>query len=854
MILLRLITWPYVRKHLLRSVLTTAGIVLGVALLVGMHSANQSVLQGFNQTVDRIAGKAQLQVSAGDLGVAEEVLERVQALPQVRAASPDIEASVDTNLREQGKLLILAVDMTGDRSLRDYDFDNGDPTGSNDVIDDPLIFLAQPDSLIVTREFADRNGLHTGGKIAFGTMEGPRQFTIRGILKAGGMASAFGGNLAIMDIYAAQALFGRGRHFDRIDIGLREGVSLPEGTAALQKALGPGFTVEPPSGRGRQFDSLLAIYTTVTGVSSFFALFIGMFIIYNSFSIAVTQRRSEIGILRALGATRAQIRTLFLAESAVAGLIGSSVGAIAGLAFARALTRVTSDLMDQLFGVPNNASEVLIDPRFLLIAIAIGVAMSMIAAFIPARNAARVEPIQALQKGRYQVLGAGENRIRRIAALAATIAALVCLPLGGNRTMFYLGCLLTLLASLLFAPTLSLALAKLLRRPLKWIRPIEGALAADSLIQAPRRTSATAAALMLSLALVVAQGGVARASIDSITQWMNSVMNPDLIITQSATLASRDFRFPPGVEEEIRKVAGVDEVVTARTPRIQFRGQPVMLVGIDLLPDVGRVHHRVIAGDPVAMTRLAAEGKGFIVADNLAELQKISLGELLEIPTPTGVLRLPVVGIIQDLSNQLGTIFMERKIYARRFQDDTIDVFRVYLKPGVSPEETRRLINTTLGDRRRMFIMLNHEVKDYIMKAVDAWLGMSYIQVIVAMFVALLGIVNTLTVSISDRRRELGVLRAVGGLRAQIRGTVWMEAVAIGIIGLVLGIVVGMIVLYYEIQAITHEFSGIPLAYQFPAGIVGILVPLILGCALVSAIWPAETAVRSSLVEALEYE
>ena len=125
MILLRLITWPYVRKHLLRSVLTTAGIVLGVALLVGMHSANQSVLQGFNQTVDRIAGKTQLQVSAGDSGVAEEVLERVQAVPQVRAAAPDIEASVDTNpSSDQGKLLILAVDMTGDRSLRDYDLDS----------------------------------------------------------------------------------------------------------------------------------------------------------------------------------------------------------------------------------------------------------------------------------------------------------------------------------------------------------------------------------------------------------------------------------------------------------------------------------------------------------------------------------------------------------------------------------------------------------------------------------------------------------------------------------------------------------------------------------------------------------
>src|SRR3954467_10802087 len=346
MILLRLISWPYLRKHLLRSVLTTAGIVLGVALLVGMQTANQSVLHAFNDTVERIAGKAQLQVSAGDAGFAEDVLERVQSLREIRAAAPVIEAEADPGFPGQGKLLILAVDMTGDRSLRDYDFDNAD----ENVIDDPLVFIAQPDSLILTRDFADRNHIQTGSKITFETVEGPKQFTVRGLLKAGGMAQAFGGNLAIMDIYAAQHAFGRGRHFDRIDIGLREGVTLEQGQDAVQKAVGPGLTVEPPSGRVRNFESLLGVYTLAMKVSSLFALFIGMFIIYNSFAIAVTERRSEIGILRALGATRGQIRTLFLAESGVAGLIGSLAGVGLGLAFARSLTGVTGQIMSTMFG------------------------------------------------------------------------------------------------------------------------------------------------------------------------------------------------------------------------------------------------------------------------------------------------------------------------------------------------------------------------------------------------------------------------------------------------------------------------------------------------------------------------
>ena len=853
MILLRLISWPYIRKHLLRSVLTTAGIVLGVALLVGMQTANQSVLRAFNQTVDRIAGKAQLQISAGDSGFPEEVLERVQSLPQVRAAAPVIEASVDPGLKGQGKLLILGVDMTGDRSLRTYDFENAPNDSDEDVMDDPLVFLAQPDSLILTREFADRNGLRTGSKIAFDTMEGRKQFTIRGILKAGGMAQAFGGNLGIMDIYAAQKVFGRGRRFDRIDIGLQDGLALAQGEAALTKLLGPGFTVEPPSGRGRQFESLLGIYSIAVGISSLFALFIGMFIIYNSFAIAVTQRRPEIGILRALGATRGQIRTLFLAESSIAGLIGSAVGVGIGLAFARSLTGVTGQMMEAAFGVPQNAQQVTVNPQFLLLAMFLGVATSMVAAVIPARNAARVEPVQALQKGKYQVLGAGENRIRRNAALLAAAIALACLGFPGYRPAFYLGYFLTVLAGLLLTPFFSLSLARFLRGPLKWLRPIEGSLAADSLIQAPRRTSATVAALMLSLALVIGQGGIASATFQSISEWTTNTLNPDLFVSASESLAARDFHFPDSMYRELEKVPGIHEVTPVRTARVQFRGKPVMIVGVELLK-IRRVHGNEVSGDPQAMYTLAAQEKGVIISENLAGLQKLRLGDPVPLDTPTGPVRLPVVGIIRDYSNQLGAIFMERSAYVRFFQDDTIDIFRVYVKPGVSAEDVRRRIIERFGAVRRMFVLSNREVRDYVLGITNQWLGMTYIQVVVAVIVAILGIVNTLTVSIADRRRELGVLRAVGGLRAQIRGTIWLEAVAIGVIGLTLGVATGAINLYYELQAAQHDLTGFPLSYQFPIGVVLILVPVILGAAFVSAILPAETAVRGSLVEALEYE
>ena len=509
--LLRLISWPYLKKHAVRSLLTVVGIVLGVAVFVAMHTANQAVFFAFERTVDRIAGASQLQVTAGEAGFPEEALERVQAISEVQVAVPVIEAPAGTKLSGQGNILILGVDMTGDRSLREYDLESGDEA----VIDDPLVFLAQPDSIIITNEFASRNNLRVGDRLTLSTMIGDKPFTVRGIMRSGGLTSAFGGNLAIMDIYAAQQVFGRGRRFDRIDLKLREGVAVETGQAAIRKELGVGFDVEPPASRGQQLESTLAVYAISMNVSSVFALFIGMFIIYNSFSIAVTQRRSEIGILRALGAPRRQIRNLFLIESAASGLLGSIAGIALGIVMARGMVGSISNMLEGIYGVAERAEEVSADPKLLGAAIAIGIVTSMIAAWLPARNASRVDPVQALQKGKYQVLTAGENRARRLTAAVMMAAAIVMLWLG-TSIWFYAGYTLIILSALMLVPTVALWFSRALRPVLKWLRPVEGALAADSLIQSPRRTSGAVAALMLSLGQVIGLGGVSRESYSSI--------------------------------------------------------------------------------------------------------------------------------------------------------------------------------------------------------------------------------------------------------------------------------------------------------------------------------------------------
>jgi len=850
MILLRLISWPYFRKHILRTVLTIAGIVLGVAVFVGMHTANQSVLFAFNHTIDRIAGKTELQVTAGETGFSEEVLDTIQSAASVRVAVPVIEAVVDSRIAGEGNLLILGTDMTGDRSLRDYDLESGDEA----VIDDPLIFLAQPDSLILTKEFADKNHFGVNSTITLGTVLGDKAFTVRGIMKSSGLSSAFGGNLAVMDIYAAQKMFGRGRTFDRIDIGLKEGRTIVDAQAELRGLLGAGFQIDPPSARGQQFEAMTAAYSMMVNISSLFALFIGMFIIYNAFAIAVTQRRAEIGILRALGATRQQIRWLFLGESAVTGLVGSTAGVMVGLVIARGIAASIGNLMSDVYGVAQRADEISTNPTLLVVALIIGVATSMIAATIPSRQAARVDPVQALQKGKYQVLTSGESRTRAILAAGLGIVSLVCLGFGASRIAFYGGYALVIVVALLLGPLLSLGLARALRPLLKWVRPVEGALAADSLIQSPRRTSASVAAVMLSLALVVAFAGMARASYTSIIEWMDEALNPDLFVMPSQDIVIRTLRFPPDMSSELASIPGVTRVQMVRDARIVFRNTPVMIVATDVRNLSETVTRTPVAGAADVMYRETAAGRGLMVSENLANLQELKLGEVLEIPAPHGVIRLPIVGIVVDYSDQQGTILMDRTVFQRYWHDDSVNAFRLYLSSVAQPAEVKRQILGRYAGVRQVFVLTNRELKDYILRITDQWFALTSVQIAVAVLVAILGIVNTLTVSITDRRRELGVLRAVGGLHGQIRRTIWIEALSIAVLGLVLGFAFGAVNLYYILQIVHRDIAGMRLAYEFPVSVTLGLIPTMLVAALVAAIWPAESAVRGSLVEALEYE
>ena len=382
--------------------------------------------------------------------------------------------------------------------------------------------------------------------------------------------------------------------------------------------------------------------------SSGFALVVGMFLIYNAFAIAVTQRRGEIGLLRALGATRGQVWRLFLMESVALAVVGSVLGVFAGQAAAGVVARGTARLLQGVYGLAGSSVPITRSPGVAAIALAIGIATSALAAALPARNAARIDPIKALQKGRRQVLGAGSSRGRTIAAAVVGAIGAILIAVTGTMGMFYIGYLCVLVAMLLIAPALALWLTRAIRPLMRALRPVEGALAADSLIAAPTRTSATVAALMLALALVIGLAGVARGSYARITDWMNTALNPDLFVTSSQSLTERTYKFPDAMTADLEAVPGIAEVQRQRTARIQMGDSRVLIIAAELGKLARRSPRQAVQGDLDEMFKLAAAGSGAIASENFATLRHARLGDIIDIPSPSGVLRLPLVGVIRE--------------------------------------------------------------------------------------------------------------------------------------------------------------------------------------------------------------
>jgi putative ABC transport system permease protein len=840
------------RAHRLRVVVTTLGIALGVAVFFAIRTANAALLQSLTLTVEHLAGKSTLEVTAGEAGFPERILDVVRATPGVQLAEPVIEVVAHTGFPDEGNLMVLGVDSTGDQQLRQYEFDK-----SGTQVADPLTYLSQLNSILVSRAFAERHGLQIGSHFQVFAAHGMADFVVEGIFKPTGVGEVFGGNIAVMDIYSAQTVFGRGHNFDRIDLINSPSVPVEDVQRRLRAQLPSGIDVMRPAMKGEALQNALTAMRLGMLITSFIALLVGVYIIFNSFTIAINQRWKEIGVLRAIGVEQGNINLMFLGEALCMGVVGSVFGIIGGFYIAAVASRMMGSIAASAYGVVSVA----VAPQFhwdlVLTALGLGIAASLGGAWIPARAASHLDPILALHniEARQKEASLGWGRASLgILVLAGSVLLIQYSPssVGMDFELSYVA--LQLLGLTMLLPLLVYWSARVIRPVLDRVGRSEGALAVDAMIRSPRRSAATVGALMVGLMFVYSTAAYIQSYKHMITRWSDQMLNADLFVATSTLLRSTSYHFSEDLGKRIAALPEVERIENIRYVDVPYRGDSVAVSGADMDTMVTRSSSAIVGGNKKTLSTLLPRGEGVLVSGNFIARWGNKIGDKIHLDTPTGPLDLPILGTVDDYRSEKGTIFMDRSVYKRYWHDDSVDFIDVILKPNQDASVVKSKIQQLTAGQEHAIVYTNVEFRGWIMGLVDKFFLLNYMQLVVAILVAVVGIANTLIISVAERKREFGIIRAIGGYQSQIRKMVLLEAFVISIVGVAVGVVGAL----FNIQFMSHTVSTVLAGYEVPFYFPWLLIletfPAVVAVSLLAGWVPARHAMKAPVIEAIGYE
>lgn len=851
--LLRLISIRHFIGSPLRTALTVVGVAVGVATLVGITAINRSVMDAFRSTIDTIAGKADLTVAADTSGFPEELLDTVRAVPGVLHASGGLTVVAPVKDRPTDSLYIVGVDLLDDGYFRTYESSDTDMS----KLADDLEFLNSTDRLMLSERFAADHGLKTGSTLTLVTPDGAKDFIVHGLLKETGPTKAFGGSVAVMFFGSLQEAFGKGRRFDRIDVAIDKSVGLDAMKERLRKVVGPTIEVDSPDRRGQSVETMVRSFQLGLNLGSAVALLVGVFLVYNTVSIGVVQRRREIGTLRALGATKRRIRLLFTMEAGVLGTLGSLLGLPLGLFIGRGAIAQVSDSVSAIY-IRVNAKDVQLGAAELIVGTVIGILGSIAAASRPAWVASGVQPVEALRRD--VAVGAGAVQLRSWPTLVGVLLLAGAwpmmqippprenLPIGA-----YLSVFLVLMGTTMLSPLLLRVMNRPYRGPGHAIFGIAGRLAADNFARAPVRTAVPVGALSIGVSMAITVAAFVGSFQASAEKWIDQAVPADLFVTSSAKVAGvQNTPMNAAIRDELTPIDGIAETDAVRIFPHDVLGLRVFI--ISLTPEIyeKRGKPTILSGHLPSWDERQAGW--VVVSENFARRRNLSVGDSFPVNTPSGQLTYRVSAVIIDYTSDQGSIVVDRKLFTQQFQDDRVDTFHVYLKPGASLDQVRGEITAKLGKRFDLYVLSNAELRTEALNLVANAFSVSYAMEFVAVVLALLGVVNTLLAAVLDRTREIGLLRAVGAARSHIIRLFAAEAAFIGLTGGVIGVGVGGIVGAIITKVVGVQATGWNFPFIYPWRTAGQMLLVATICAILAGLYPARRAAKLDVVEALSYE
>lgn len=848
---------PLVLRPLLRektrTLLTILGIAAGVSVVIAIHLSNQSAIRSFGESVEALAGEADWQITP-EAGVMDETI--LLSLQRLWDHGGRFAPVIDTSAilhPAKTTVRLVAVDLMSDIHFREYDYATIASAEGTETGEELATFLSLFDdrSIVIPATLAEQHRIRIGDPLKLEVSGERSTLVVRGILRPRGPANAFSGSIAIADIAVAQRQFPslRGK-LTRVDI------ALPPDSAGIIESLGKelpaGLRLERPSQRGARVDRMLRAFRVNLFALAGVALLVGLYLVYNTVLISILRRRAEVGILKILGASPGQIFTSFLFEGVLLGTIGGLLGALLGALLARATLGLIGRTVNALY-IQSDPAVVDLSPTLFTFGVVMGMIVAGVAAIQPALEAAAVRPGAMIRPGLHQTLS---SRARK--TLLASAAALLLLGVAATRIPpadriaigGYLSVFLLIAGVSLLAPAALTLFARTATVPLTRMMGVPGRLAVAGITASMRRTAVAAAALSVAVAMMIAVLVMVGSFRETVRIWVGQTVRSDLWIRPAQGLGdSATAVFPPSIADEVKQLAFVRAVDAVRSRELIWRDGLITLTSIDF--DVTRQMGGLPMITPAPTTALdrALRTRGILVSESLAIHHSLSVGDIIRVPTPSGSVPLPISGIYRDYSSDRGTIMIDREHYADLWSDRSINTLAIYLREGTGTETARRQLEEALGSRYPFFAASNAVIRTEVMRIFDQTFLVTWSLLAIALFVAVVGIVNTLSALILERREEIALVRTLGVSRSQTRAMIVIESALIGIVAIGLGVVSGAAMSWVLIFVINKQSFGWTIALHPPWLLMAASLLVTMIASVLSGFLPANPADRMLLRE-----
>ncbi len=823
--------------------LAVLGVALGVAVTLSIDLAIESSRASFRASTEAVAGRATHTVTGGAAGLADSVFAPIRRVVGPQAAAPVVEAYVRSTQLSDRPLRLLGVDPLSEMAFRA--FAGGDGQGSAGLLGG--------NEVVISAELASDADVVVGDTLALETPTGPVLLVVSRVFDPAGDLQREGArDLLLVDIASAQELLGV-QGLSRIDLILPQGAAgdtrLREVTAAIPR----DALIRTTGARAVTLADMTRAFDLNLTALSLLALLFGMFLIYNTTTFAVVQRRPLIGSLRALGVTRGQVWRVMLAEVGLIALVGSVLGLGLGAVLGRGVVGLVTQTMNDLYA-PVNTHGLVVAPMLLVKASALGVLSTLAAALPPIREAVLAPPRIASLRSELERQARAFMQRGGVAGGVLLGVGLAVIALSGRTLLLsFTGLFLVVLGAALLSPLGAMALIAVLRPLLaRTLGPL-GRLAAGGVTGALSRTGPAIAALVVAVSVSVGLGVMISSFRGTVIDWLDQTLQADVYVSPPGGLASRaQGALEPEFVAQVRALDGMDGLSVYRGVEFESGYGRTRLVALDLAPR-GERAFRFDGVDGEIALRAFRERGAVIVSEPFAYRHALSRGDVVSLPTPDGDRDFSVAGVFYEYGSEAGTIMMAQDTYRRIWADSSVTSLGVFGAPGVPAEVLAERVRGLAG-ADRVVVRSNRTLREASLVVFDRTFAVTAVLRLLALGVAFIGVLGALMALELERAREHAVLRAQGVTPMGLWGLVTAETGLIGLVSGVLAVPTGLLLAEIMIDVINKRSFGWTLNTYIPPSVLAQAVLLAVCGALLAGIVPAWRMGRTSPADALRNE